>query len=63
MWSSDNSDKHDNSDKPVPISITSREREAEKVLFVIWADQSLGYWSHKNINYSTHNRNYGGESY
>ena len=63
IWSSDNSDKHNNSNNTVPIFTTPREREAEKLLFTMWVDQSQGYWSHKTSNSSTRRCNDGDEIY
>ena len=57
VWRSDNRNKHDNINKPVLLSITPREREADKLLFMMWVDQSLIPWSLKNIHSSDHHRN------
>ena len=57
MWIYDNSEKHDSSDETVPLFITTREREAEKLLFTIWGYQSIGSLSRKTSHFSTHCRN------
>ena len=62
MWISDNSRKWDNSNEPVPLSITPREREAEKVLFTMWGYQSLRSLSRKTRHSYAHCCNYGDES-
>ena len=61
MWCSGNSDKHNNSEKNVPLSVTSRYQEGEKVLFMIWGDQSLGSQSRKTGHSSTRRCNDGDE--
>ena len=38
--------------KTVPLYITPRDWEVEKVLFTMWVDQSLGYWYHKTSHSS-----------
>ena len=62
MWRYDNSYKNNNSDKPIPLYITPREREAEKVLFTMWGNRSLESRSHKTIHYSAHRRSNSDES-
>ena len=37
----DDSVEHDNIYEPVPLYITPRDQELEKVLFTIWGDKSL----------------------
>ena len=62
LWRSYNSDEHNNSDKPVLLYITLRYQEADKVLFIMWGDQSLGYWSRKTSHYFSCRRNNDDES-
>ena len=62
VWSFDNSDKHDNSDKTVPLPITPRYWEAGKVLFMMWGDLIIGSLYHKTSHYSTRHSNDGKES-
>ena len=52
MWRSDNSGGHNNSNETVPLSITPREWEVEKVLFKMWGYKIIGYW-YCNTSYSS----------
>ena len=54
----DNSNKNNHSDKPVPLSITPIYQEAEKVLFTMWGDRSLGSWYCNTSHYSARNHIY-----
>ena len=57
MWCSYNRDEHNNSDKPVPLPIPPIQWDAEKVLFTMCGDQSLGFRSRNTSYYSDCRRN------
>ena len=63
MWRSNKSVKQNNSNKPVPLSITPRYQEADKVLFSMWVYQILGSRSLKTGQSSARRFNDGDETY